>query len=135
LRELRAAFAPKGWLLTSAVSAGKATIDLAYDIPEMSRLCDFINLMGYDMHGAWNDYTGHNAPLFGRPGEPESERMLNIDYAVNYWIIGGASPSKLALGMPVYGKQFIHLEFEKQYYFHDSNRLPYRTNLHFSRPE
>jgi chitinase len=120
LRDLRAAFTPKGWLLTSAVSAGRATIDLAYDIPEINRLCDFVNLMGYDMHGAWLNNTGHNAPLFGKTGEPEDERMLNVDYVVNYWISSGGSPSKLTLGMPVYCKQFIHLEFEKQYYFHDS---------------
>ncbi len=94
MRDLRAAFASKGWLLKSA---GRATIDLAYDIPEMSRLCDFINLMGYDIDGAWNDYTGHNTPLFGRPGESKSERMLNIDYIVNYWITRGASHSKLSI--------------------------------------
>ncbi len=66
--------------------------------------------MGYDMHGAWDDFTGHNAPLFERPSEPEDQRVFNIDYAVNYWISQGASASKLTLGMPVYGKQFIHLE-------------------------
>jgi len=66
--------------------------------------------MGYDLYGPRQDYSGHNAPLFGRPGETEKERMLNIDYAVNYWISQGASPSKLTLGIPVYGKLFIHLE-------------------------
>ncbi len=62
------------------------------------------------MHGAWDNYTGYNAPLFGKPDEPENQEILNIDFAVNYWISSGASPSKLTLGMPVYGKQFIHFE-------------------------
>ena len=35
--ELKTAFAPHGLMLTAAVSAGKTTIDTAYDIPAMSR--------------------------------------------------------------------------------------------------
>lgn len=35
IRELKAAFAPYGFLLTAAVSPGKSTIDTAYDIPAM----------------------------------------------------------------------------------------------------
>ena len=45
LQEMRAAFEPYGFLLTAAVSAGKPTIDRAYDIPQVSALLDFINLM------------------------------------------------------------------------------------------
>jgi chitinase len=63
-------------------------------------------LMGYDMHGAWDDFTGHNAPLFERAGEPEDQRMLNIHYAVKYWISQGASPSKITLGVPIYARTF-----------------------------
>lgn len=37
IEELKAAFAPHGLLLTAAVSAGKTTIDTAYDVPAMSR--------------------------------------------------------------------------------------------------
>lgn len=37
IRELKNAFAPRGWLLSAAVGAGKYTIDAAYDIPAMNR--------------------------------------------------------------------------------------------------
>ncbi|CAG0902228.1 unnamed protein product [Darwinula stevensoni] len=37
LRDLKAAFRPYGFLLTAAVSAGKNTIDTAYDVPGMSQ--------------------------------------------------------------------------------------------------
>lgn len=37
ITELKAAFQPHGLMLTAAVSAGKTTIDTAYDVPTMSR--------------------------------------------------------------------------------------------------
>ena len=48
---MRAEFDKKGLLLTAAVSAGKKTIDKAYDVPVMSETLDFINVMTYDFHG------------------------------------------------------------------------------------
>lgn len=51
LKELRAAFEPYGFILSAAVSAGKPTIDRAYDVPQVSKLLDIINLMAYDYHG------------------------------------------------------------------------------------
>ena len=37
IRELKNAFIPYGWMLTSAVSPGKSTIDSAYEIPVLAR--------------------------------------------------------------------------------------------------
>ena len=58
LRELHQAFQPHGFILTTAVSAGKTVIDRAYDVPEMNKYIDFINLMTYDFHGGWENKTG-----------------------------------------------------------------------------
>ncbi len=44
LQELKAAFQPFGYLLTSAVSPGQINIDIAYDIPRLSAALDFINV-------------------------------------------------------------------------------------------
>ena len=51
LREMRPVFDGHGLLLTAAVSAGKNTIDKAYEVPTMSQTLDFINVMTYDFHG------------------------------------------------------------------------------------
>lgn len=48
LKELHEAFHDHGYLLTAAVSAGKETIERAYDIPQVNKYLDFINLMTYD---------------------------------------------------------------------------------------
>jgi hypothetical protein len=44
-------------------SAGKANIDDGYEVAQIARSLDFINVMTYDFHGAWEQTTGHNSPL------------------------------------------------------------------------
>jgi len=107
LSELKAAFAPHGFMLTAAVSPGKEIIDTAYDIPAMSNLLDHIHVMGYDYHGAWDPFTGHNSPLFVNPTfDQGTDVWFNVDYTVNYFLDGGAPASKIVLGMPLYGRGF-----------------------------
>ena len=54
-------------ILSAAVSAGKETIDKAYNVPEVSKYLDLINIMAYDFHGTWESFTHHHSPLFGSP--------------------------------------------------------------------
>jgi len=104
--ELKAEFSKVGLLVTAAVGAGKETVDAGYEIAEISQSLDFINIMTYDLQGAWNDYTGHNAPLFARPDETGEDRYLNVAWASEYWVSGGAPREKLIIGMPTYGRCF-----------------------------
>lgn len=108
LRELHHAFRPHGYLLTAAVSAGKWFIDPAYDIGQVSKYLDLINLMAYDYHGGWETKTGMNAPLFASPKHDLSreDRMLNVNWSVNYWLAQGAAREKLMLGVGSYGRSF-----------------------------
>ena len=62
-QELSTALRRKGLLLTAAISADKKTIDNAYDISEISKYLDFIHVMAYDYHGAWDKRVLPNAPL------------------------------------------------------------------------
>uniref|UniRef100_A0A4W5LYV1 GH18 domain-containing protein n=1 Tax=Hucho hucho TaxID=62062 RepID=A0A4W5LYV1_9TELE len=71
LQELVAAYADEAkstgnaqLMLTAAVSAGKGTIDAGYEIAEIAKSLDFINVMTYDFHGTWEQFTGHNSPLY-----------------------------------------------------------------------
>ena len=41
--------------------------DLVMTIPTIFQ--DFVHVMCYDYHGKWDKKTGHNAPLYSRPGE------------------------------------------------------------------
>lgn len=104
---LRKAFNNFGWLLTAAVGAGKSTVDTAYDLPALSRELDYLHLMAYDYHGKWDGRTGHNAPLYPRDDETETERVLNVEFSVEYYLKNGVPPSKLVLGVGFYGRTFL----------------------------
>lgn len=106
LEELRSVLKPQGLLLTAAVSAGKATTDLAYDVPRLHPLLDAIHLMAYDFSGTWKGATGMNAPLYAPPGANEDTKQSTVDFAVNYWISLGAPKEKLILGLGFYGRSF-----------------------------
>jgi len=110
-QELRAAFEAEAsgssrLLLTAAVAAGKETIDNAYEIPEVSKALDFINLMAYDFNGAWDKNTGHNSPLYPSPEEDAYYRIRNMEWASEYWVSKGCPKKKLVVGMGTYGRGF-----------------------------
>lgn len=69
VRELRAAFDPKGWELTAAVSASASKTDAGYEVAEVSQLLDAVHLMTYDLHGSWENSVDHHATLYGAPGD------------------------------------------------------------------
>lgn len=102
--ELRQEFNKHGYLLTAAVSAGAPTIKDAYDVPSVSRDLDFINIMAYDFHGAWDKHTGHHAPLFTNPKDTGDFAVFNANSSVHYWMSLGAPKEKLILGMGTYGR-------------------------------
>lgn len=104
VQEMKAHFVQHNLLVTAAVAAGKDTIDAGYEIDLIAADLDFINLMTYDLNGAWNDYTAHNAPLYPRSDEEGANRLLNVEWASNYWVEGGTPKEKLIIGMPTYGR-------------------------------
>lgn len=104
LKELNAAFEPKGLLLSAAVSAGKQVIDVAYDAPALVEHLDWIGVMSYDYHGPWEPNTGHTAPLYRNPEDPTYQ--ANVNFSITYWIQQGVPASKLVMGVPSYGQSY-----------------------------
>ncbi|EPQ03821.1 Oviduct-specific glycoprotein [Myotis brandtii] len=115
-------------LLSAAVSGDPQIIQTAYDVPHLGRrvgaasggrtlklaqtvytfpppalyrLLDFINVLTFDIHGSWEEFTGHNSPLFSQQGDPGS-----VAYAMDYWRKLGAPSEKLLMGFPTYGRTF-----------------------------
>ncbi|XP_019864946.2 acidic mammalian chitinase [Aethina tumida] len=107
LQELRTAFDKKGLILTAAVAAAAASVDLSYDVPALSKYLDLINIMAYDLHGSYDGVTGQNAPLYASSIDVSAaQKQLNVKAVVEGWIARGAAPAKIALGMGVYGRTY-----------------------------
>jgi chitinase len=104
LRDLYNVLKPNGLLLTVAVTVTPSNAKLSYNIPEVNKYVDFINLMTYDLNGSWNPYTGLHSALYSGTGDKSYE--LNVDACVKYWISAGAPREKLILGLATYGRSF-----------------------------
>ncbi|XP_017772020.1 PREDICTED: probable chitinase 3 [Nicrophorus vespilloides] len=113
LKELRLAFEGEAkssgqprLLLTAAVPASFEAIAAGYDVPEISKYLDFINVMTYDFHGQWERTVGHNSPLFPLESATSHQKKLTVDYSAREWVKQGAPKEKLMIGMPTYGRSF-----------------------------
>jgi len=94
-------------LLTAAIGVGKQNVEVAYNIPAMSLSLDLISMMTYDLHGAWDDVTGFNTPLYATEADIEKyEYPLSVSWAVDYWLDHGARADQLLLGFASYGRGF-----------------------------
>ncbi|XP_072745490.1 uncharacterized protein [Anoplolepis gracilipes] len=95
-------------LLSMAMPAGIEYIDKGYDVPRLNEYLDFINLLSYDYHSAYEPAVNHHSPLY--PLEEDNEynydAELTIDYTINYLLEKGASPDKVILGIPTYGRSY-----------------------------
>ncbi|CAF1039913.1 unnamed protein product [Rotaria sordida] len=115
LIELKEAFRPFHFLLTAAVGAGKPTIDAAYEISQVCQILDIVNLMSYDLHGSWETKTGIHIPLYSRQNDNQLDKQLTQDWSVRYWINNGCSPSKIVMGLALYGRTFRLASPSKNY--------------------
>ncbi|EFA10488.1 chitinase 10 isoform X1 [Tribolium castaneum] len=91
-------------ILAAAISGYKEVIDVAYDLPALGTVLDFMSVMTYDYHGAWERQTGHVSPLFHRPGDKYPQ--YNTNFTMEYLVSRGAPRGKLLVGVPFYGQSF-----------------------------
>ncbi|CAH9049692.1 Chitodextrinase [Pseudoalteromonas holothuriae] len=83
---------------------------------------DYVNIMSYDLHGAWNSHVGHNASLFDTGEDSELKQWnvygtkefegigyLNTDWAVRYFR-GSVSAGRINIGIPYYTRGFQNVQ-------------------------
>ena len=97
LKELREAlddhFGPGKKVLTVCAGASVGYSLCMQDYAALHPYVDRINLMTYDMAGAWEENTGHHTALLGD---------VSADTAVQYLLAQGVPAEKIAIGSPLY---------------------------------
>lgn len=93
----------KRWLLTAATPAGPDQFD-CYDWAKVHPHMDFINLMTYDYHGAWDGFTGFNAPINAVRADGHGRPSFSIRHTLAQYLKAGVPKEKLHLGVPFYGR-------------------------------
>uniref|UniRef100_A0AC34GTP3 GH18 domain-containing protein n=1 Tax=Panagrolaimus sp. ES5 TaxID=591445 RepID=A0AC34GTP3_9BILA len=91
-------------LVTIATASDPAKIDAGYDVPEIAKYVDFVNVMTYDFHGSWEQKTGQNSPLYALEGD---STKFNTADAMKEWKEKGMPSKKLILGIATYGRGWI----------------------------
>ena len=106
--------------LTAALPCGISHIN-NIDIQTVAQYLTELNLMTYDLFGAWSSTTGPNAPLYDINWGEDVED-LSVDGCVRNWIKGGGSPSEINIGLPFYGRSFLKAkEFNETHEGTDKN--------------
>lgn len=89
---------------------------------QVQKYLDYVNIMSYDLHGAWNEYVGPNASLFddGKDGELAAAGVystsqyggigyLNTDWAYHYFR-GSMPAGRINIGLPYYTRGFKNVQ-------------------------
>lgn len=103
--------------VTAAMGCGPSIVKNAFDMPKVRETLDEVNLMTYDLHGAWDPVTGHNAPLFEYTSQDfglsisgcvETFHKGRKDAQGNVISEGGIPLNQLNIGAGFYGRAFAN---------------------------
>ncbi|CAD6502607.1 BgTH12-05198 [Blumeria graminis f. sp. triticale] len=93
------------FLITVACPAGAVHYRKMH-LAEMNAHIDTWNLMAYDYTGSWDKNTGHSSNLY-----PSSSNQISTPYntqqAIKDYVSAGVQPSKIVMGIPLYGRSFL----------------------------
>lgn len=67
-----------------------------------------MNILSYDYHSSFEPLVNHHAPLRSSsdPDDFDPNEDLNVDATVQLYLKKGASPDKLVIGIPTYGRAY-----------------------------
>ncbi len=118
LKDLRAALNKAGeedgryYQLATAVNASAGKVQFT-EPAEYSKYVDFINLMTYDLHGAWDPITGHHSALSKNPGDPHTG--LSVAECLENFLGLGIPKEKLVIGSPFYSRGWKEVKNDGPY--------------------
>jgi len=98
------------WVIAVGAPSETEVAENGFDLPELSKYVDFINVVAYDYHRATEAKVHHHAPLYPLKDEANLSNEnygKNIDFTISWYIEHGAPPSQIIFGIPTYGRSFV----------------------------
>lgn len=92
----------KKYELTCAVGGEQYFIDNT-EMDKVAEVCDYINLMTYDLRGGFEDHAGHHTNLYPQTGDPEGPCGART---VQIYHDAGVPYEKMVLGAAFYGRRW-----------------------------
>uniref|UniRef100_A0A8H7TN04 chitinase n=1 Tax=Bionectria ochroleuca TaxID=29856 RepID=A0A8H7TN04_BIOOC len=90
------------YTLTAALPTSRAVLHYI-DLKMAAEYLDYLNLMAYNFSGYWSSKSGHHAQLYSMSKDEESGSS-----GVSYLISHGFPAKKVLLGIPTFGRSFLH---------------------------
>lgn len=100
----RGALDGKTYLLSFAGAEGSWYVQNV-ELAKLEQYIDYANIMTYDIHGSWDQYTDLVAPLYENK-DVSPQYKGSVDTGVQAWLKTGFPAKKLVLGIPFYGYVF-----------------------------
>jgi chitinase len=97
------------YALTVAAPCGPENLHRMH-LRDMDQYLDFWNLMAYDFTGTWSMHAGHQTNIATCQQNPQSTPVSTEDAVRWYTEHCGIHPSKLVIGMPLYGRSFANTD-------------------------
>nr|4MNL_A Chain A, Chitinase A [Cycas revoluta]4MNM_A Chain A, Chitinase A [Cycas revoluta] len=72
-----------------------------YPVQFIAAGLDWVNVMAYDFHGSWENFTGAPAAL----RDPNSKFTASV--GIESFLAAGMPPEKLVLGIPLFGRSWL----------------------------
>ncbi|MCY1044196.1 glycosyl hydrolase family 18 protein [Corallococcus sp. bb12-1] len=94
----------KPYLLTIATGASPDLLANKQETLKLSNILDFINVMSYDYHGAFEPTVNFHSALNRVTGDPGANDGFYTDGSIAKMLQLGVAPSKIVLGVPFYGR-------------------------------
>ncbi|MCE3229715.1 MAG: hypothetical protein K0S32_4266 [Bacteroidetes bacterium] len=73
-----------------------------FDMPVLNSQVDFFTIMGYDYYYSGSSTAGPESPLYNF----QTSYNYTLPKSITYYVKQGATPSKLLMGLPYYGREW-----------------------------
>lgn len=94
----------KQYLLTIATGASPDLLANKQETKKLSQILDWINVMSYDYHGAFESSTNFQSALYLVTGDPAASSGFYTDGSITKMLELGVTPDKIVVGVPFYGR-------------------------------